>query len=630
MDAPGTMPESINCHQCDALIDLAGQQAFTHVECPWCGALSVVPLKFGNFLLLNALGIGGMGTVYRAIDLSQDRYLAVKILRKNLAGDPRFIENFAREARTAASLNHPNLRQVYSFGEQDGQYYLTMELLEHGSLDDRITRLGKLPEKDVLEIGAQIADGLRTAHQSGLLHRDIKPGNILFNDEGIPKLADFGLAGTQHEVSVETGLIWGTPYYVAPEKLRGQPEDFRSDLYSLGASLFHALAGRPPFDAKTTSEVVAKHTTTPALSLKSLAPDVQEFTAQVIGRMLAKNPAERFETYDALIHDLHEAVRLLREARAALAIVTEAVERVSIASQAGTVAALLVCVGVFWYVVIHRTQLGSKFAPSERPASTGATPKVMTTALESKPAEEVDFNSDEAWVKSWRVATLELTQSKFNEALSGYDRALSHVGRSRQRPRQWIYFYEAISLMVTDRFGEARKLLAEKAKDPGASPRVPQAITVGNFVNPLVAVLLDELPLQDFSEAVPKLPPWAAGLAQLSMAFKHLETGAADKARDAFRAYHNMPVDETERWAFNLQPLADKLARDCDRAATVLAEIEKLESQQKFDAALTSLDSLAKNTRLPVLKAALAIREARLQRDAKEFRQRSEQSKQKE
>jgi len=316
MDAPGTVPETINCHECNAPIDLAGHQAFTHVECGRCGVLSVVPLKFGNFLLLNALGIGGMGTVYKAIDLSLNRYLAVKILQKKLAGEPHFIENFAREARAAAAVSHPNVAQVYSFGDQDGQYYLAMELLERGSLDDRMMRLGKLPEKDLLEIGAQIAGGLRAAHQRGFLHRDIKPGNILFNDEGVPKLVDFGLARGQPEAAAEAGqaggMVWGTPYYIAPEKLRGQSEDFRSDMYSLGATLFHALAGRPPFDAEPVSGLAPKPTPQPVDALKTHAPDIQEITARAIGRMLAKDPSERYETYDALIHDLHEAERHLR------------------------------------------------------------------------------------------------------------------------------------------------------------------------------------------------------------------------------------------------------------------------------------------------------------------------------
>jgi serine/threonine protein kinase len=315
MDAPGKVPETINCHQCNAPIDLTGHQAFTHIECSRCGALSVVPLKFGNFLLLNAMGIGGMGTVYKAIDLSLKRFLAVKILRKQFAVDPHFVESFAQEARAAAAVNHPNVAQVYAFGEHDGQYYLAMELLERGSLDDRMARLGKLPEKEVLDIGIQIASGLRAAYRCGLLHRDIKPGNILFNNEGDPKLADFGLARGQPEAAAEadhpSGMVWGTPYYIAPEKLRGRTEDFRSDMYSLGAALFHALAGRTPFEQES-SPIPPSKQENPLKTLKAVAPDVQDFTAQVIGRMLAKDPADRYESYEALIYDLAEAERRLR------------------------------------------------------------------------------------------------------------------------------------------------------------------------------------------------------------------------------------------------------------------------------------------------------------------------------
>src|SRR5580704_11354720 len=256
MDAPGKVPDSINCHACGVILDLTGQTGFTHVECKHCGALSVVPLQFGDFLLLNPIGIGGMGTVYKAIDLPLNRYLALKILHKKLSTNPVFINSFAHEARAAASVNHPNVAQVYAFGEIDKQHYLSMELCDCGSLDDRITKLGKLPEADVLSTGQQIASALLAAWRRGLLHRDVKPGNILFNEDGIPKIVDFGLArGHDEDAKATKGQapeqMWGTPYYVAPEKLRGQSEDLRSDIYSLGATLFHALAGRPPFEADT-------------------------------------------------------------------------------------------------------------------------------------------------------------------------------------------------------------------------------------------------------------------------------------------------------------------------------------------------------------------------------------------
>jgi serine/threonine protein kinase len=275
-----------------------------------------VPLQFGDFLLLSPIGSGAMGTVYKAIDLPLNRYLALKILPSKLSVHPEYVNGFSREAR-AAAVNHPNVVQVYSFGERDGQYYLAMELLESGSLDDRITKVGKLPEAEVLSIGVQIASALRAAWRRGLLHRDVKPGNILFNEDNVPKIVDFGLARS-HESDVESGgadlpgQVWGTPYYIAPEKLRSEPEDLRSDIYSLGATLFHAAAGQPPFDAATTSEVVTKHATQPAYSLKAYAPTIHDRTTRVIGRMLAKDPAERHESYDDLIQELTMAQEIVK------------------------------------------------------------------------------------------------------------------------------------------------------------------------------------------------------------------------------------------------------------------------------------------------------------------------------
>jgi len=309
MDAPGKVPDSINCHACGAILDLTGQTGFTHVECKHCGAASVVPLQFGDFLLLNTIGIGGTGTVYKAIDLPLNRYLALKILRQKLSGDPAFIASFSQEARAAASVNHPNVAQIYSFGELDGWRYLAMELCDRGSLDDRITKLGKLPEPEVLSVGQQIASALRAAWQRGLLHHDVKPGNILFNEDDIPKIVDFGLADVEGNAA-ESGQgavperVWGTPYYVSPEKLRGKPEDVRGDIYSLGATLFHALTGSPPSDAATTTQ-------SPVL-LERHVSGIHEPTTRVIARMLAKDPAKRYGSYDEVIQDLTEASESLK------------------------------------------------------------------------------------------------------------------------------------------------------------------------------------------------------------------------------------------------------------------------------------------------------------------------------
>jgi len=359
MDAPGKVPDSINCHACGVILDLTGQTGFTHVECKHCGALSVVPLQFGDFLLLNTIGIGGMGTVYKAIDLPLNRYLALKILHKKLSTNPAFINSFAHEARAAASVNHPNVAQVYAFGEIDKQHYLSMELCDCGSLDDRITKLGKLPEADVLSTGQQIASALLAAWRRGLLHRDVKPGNILFNEDGVPKIVDFGLARGHGEDTKATKeqapeQMWGTPYYVAPEKLRGQSEDLRSDIYSLGATLFHALAGRPPFEADTADEMAAKHKMQPALSLPAYAPNLHERTTRAVASMLAQDPAERYKSYEEVIQDLTEAQEELKADGATKTIVAPTAKPPSILSLLGILAILMICVAAVWFIWKNR------------------------------------------------------------------------------------------------------------------------------------------------------------------------------------------------------------------------------------------------------------------------------------
>jgi hypothetical protein len=636
METPGTVPDSINCHACGAVIDLTGQTGFTHIECPHCEALSVVPLQFGNFLLLNPLGIGGVGTVYKAIDLSLNRYLALKILRKKLATNPEFIETFSREARAAAAVNHSNVAQVYSFGEYEGQYYLAMELLERGSLDDRILKQGKLPEVEVLQIGALIAAGLRAAYQRGLLHRDVKPGNILFNEDGVPKIVDFGLARVQtpsstQKIAAEQAQaepIWGTPYYVAPEKLRGQPEDIRSDIYSLGATLFHALAGRPPFEARTADEVVTKHATQPAFSLKTYAPTTHDYTAHVIARMLAKNPAERYETYDELIHDTQEAQAVLKAAGEARAIVAPSGERFSVSSILGTIAAMIVCGFVVWFVwtnrvAIFRMESAPPPAPSTPQAAQPGSPTASAEPDAVAGADEVDFTEDAPWVKAWNVAALQLAQGRYQDALIGYDNALQLVGRTRPKHRQWIFYFQGLTLQAADRPSESMAVFI-KAVDPRFGAKVPETITMDNLAPVLAQMMLGALPVTDVEAAIPRMPPWAAAVASLSVGFKQVEAGRFSNAAESFRRYHKLPVDDRQRWAFNLQSLADKLARQCDSAARIMDEVDKLERDEKFGTALETLRAATTNTALTTLKTAFVARESSLERSSERQREQAD------
>jgi serine/threonine protein kinase len=265
---------------------------------------------FGNYQLERELGQGGMGAVYLAKDSGLNRHVALKILRSDLGEDPSFSTKFLEEVEVTASLAHPNIIRVFTLGEQDGRLYLVMEHLDQPSLEDSMQTRGKIPEKEVLEIGVGIASALQFAHEeTGLIHRDIKPGNILFGRGNIPKLADFGLAAGARSALGQQDEIWGTPYYVSPERLLREPEDIRSDIYSLGATLYHALAGRPPFEAETAEEVAKRHISDRPPPLRSFCPDAQEQTVITLDRCLAKKTDNRWATYTELINQLADALR---------------------------------------------------------------------------------------------------------------------------------------------------------------------------------------------------------------------------------------------------------------------------------------------------------------------------------
>lgn len=265
---------------------------------------------FGNYELERELGQGGMGTVYLAQDTGLNRKVALKILKGDLCEDPAFSQKFIDEVEVTASLAHPNIIQVYTLGEQDGRLYLVMEHLDQPSLEQRMDISGKLPEADVLEIGIGIASALQFAYEeTGMIHRDIKPGNILFGRGNIPKLADFGLAAGARTALGQQDEIWGTPYYVSPERLNRQGEDIRSDIYSLGATLYHAISGRAPFEAKTAEEVARRHLYDRPPPLRSLCPGANEQTVITLDRCLAKTSSNRWPDYTELISQLQDARR---------------------------------------------------------------------------------------------------------------------------------------------------------------------------------------------------------------------------------------------------------------------------------------------------------------------------------
>ncbi len=307
MSNEGQKPEAqkplrmVTCGGCGAKVFIPGDLApLATTPCPKCKQKVMMPMLLRQFELRSPIASGGMGTVYRAFDTTLEREVAVKMMKQELLNDAKAMDSFYREARACASLNHTNIIHIYTFNELDGQRYLVMELADRGSLDTRITRQGRLPELDILDVGIKVASALDTALKHNLLHLDIKPGNILFNADGEPKLIDFGLARkVEADVSQEQSA-WGTPYYVAPEKIKREPETFLSDMYSLGATLYHAITGHVPFEAPTVDEVVAAHVHTRLTPPNEVVREITQPTSEALQRTLAKNPAERFASYDEL------------------------------------------------------------------------------------------------------------------------------------------------------------------------------------------------------------------------------------------------------------------------------------------------------------------------------------------
>ena len=254
----------------------------------------------GNFLLERELGKGGMGGVYMGRDKMLDRPVAVKVMLKEYGIDAEFVERFKKEAQAAARLIHPNIAQIYSYGIADGMPYIAMELVAGGSLDVIMRNSGGTSDiARIMKICEQVAQALRCAADQGLVHGDVKPENVLLDANGNAKLVDFGLAAMQNN----TDEIWGTPYYIAPEKVRKEVVDYRADMYSLGGTVYHALCGIPPFDGEDASAVVRKRFDYLPRRPSEIRPELTPQIDALVMKMLAFDPADRYPTFEALLAD---------------------------------------------------------------------------------------------------------------------------------------------------------------------------------------------------------------------------------------------------------------------------------------------------------------------------------------
>jgi serine/threonine-protein kinase len=257
----------------------------------------------GRYRIVRKLGSGGMANVYLAEDEELGRRVAIKILNDRYANDDAFIERFRREAKSAASLSHPNIVSIYDRGEAEGTYYIAMEVIEGRSLKELILTRGPLPIAEAVHYARQILQALRFAHRHGIIHRDIKPHNNLIGEQGL-KVTDFGIARYGPSQMTEAGSIMGTAQYLSPEQARGAPVTASSDLYSVGIVLYEMLTGRVPFTGDSAIEIAMKHLNDWPKPPSKLRPEIPEEIDHIVLRALAKAPEDRYQSAEEFIEDL--------------------------------------------------------------------------------------------------------------------------------------------------------------------------------------------------------------------------------------------------------------------------------------------------------------------------------------
>ncbi len=570
------------------MIDVSEQETFSLVNCSSCGARMRVRTDFSNFQIQGVLGEGGQGIVYRAVDKKLGRQVAVKVMKREYSADPEFVKRFASEARITASLNNAHIVKVYSSGEHGGLLYLAMEIVEHGSLEALMAKLKMMPEEQALAIGIQIATGLQAGLERGLIHRDIKPGNVLFADGEVAKIVDFGLAILVEKQHEEQGEVWATPYYVAPEKLAGEAEDFRSDMYSLAASLFHAIAGRPPFISESSSMTELLRIKSQPVRLLNYAPHVSTPTAYAIDRALSFKPSDRFGSYAHFIQALEHALAERRKnpVKRRRPKVLRLGERVKEGSWV-TFAIIAIVLGVGLYFWIQRAQPDRAEVKKGGASGEAAAPDLSA---------EMRFD----------IARRQLVEGRFADAAKTFA-ALYEEGRLPEPKNSWAAVHGGLAEILAGRPGPGRvafKMVAERA-----SP------TVIGLDTKLVA-FLRQLPLiaSAKSKEDPKWDEFSdtnyEPIAFLIGGLKRWNEGDTDEGIALMRRFQKAAPAGDDAWVADLRPLVTRYFEEHGTFRDLAADLAGADTAPKAaEAALKKLPDVLRTIRSKPLAEKLAALE---------------------
>ncbi len=600
-DPPQSSPLSQSCPDCGAILDISTEEPLSQVLCPVCGTSMRTRTQFNNFMLETQLGVGGMGVVYKALDVNLNRLVALKVVLKEYSSDPEYHAKFEHEARITALVNHPHVVKVYSFGSDHGLFYIAMELVDRGSLDELINQEGRLSEARVLETGIQVAEGLNAALKRGLIHRDVKPGNILYADDHTAKIVDFGLA-----LPMEHGAgggkhgeeVWGTPYYIAPEKLSYQPEDFRSDIYSLGASLYHAIAGKPCFEGETTSLTTLRQLKSKPVKLEAVRPDVSSATAYVINRSLCVDPKDRHQSYDELIEHLNYARTKLLEkgtksppSKADDALEAPALQKKKAQIKFAAVAAgvlIALVVMIFPGILFHHKQ--------------------AVAVEENKKFKAKVLSGQDGYPQARNL----LIHGDFTNARDIFHELSAQQNLPHPLDR-WVMLHEGLSELLGGHLNDAQPIFGKLA-EKGVYSDAPEDRAVANFFVDTARTMALGKPVpgavaKDFNTSD------CNALGLFIFALNDWEMSQFDDADPLFQAFLAADSKQPYDWVAEYKPLAYKYASDFSAYKKLMATIAAADGLQKQKQALEDLQALKSGLQIPGrLPEKLALIEADLQK----------------
>lgn len=632
MEIQADRVKRLACGKCGKVLDVSELAPFSAIHCPHCKTPQRVPAALGAFMLTEQMGAGGMGAVYRAVDQALGRYVAIKVMKKQLGDDHLLVESFLREARAAAALNHPNIVQIYSCGQEKGQPYIVMELVGGGRLDQQMEGGKKVDEVRLLEIALDVAEGLKAANTANLVHGDIKPANILFDQRGTAKVVDFGLAQFVNRQQ-EQGGVWGTPYYISPERARGGKADHRSDIYSLGATMFHALAGQPPFEGKTATDVVVARLKGPPPKIRELEPSLQPETSALIERMMAADPVLRYPTSASLLADMREALQAAREARSAGG---RAKKKKPTANRAGLWVAVAITgmvLGTLGALLIAHTRSNKEPSPSAGPAQPppgeAETNQVVQAEVTPPPPTngltfslEIERDLAQAFLSLSNQAPMEVYRSLVQVAQKG--------PRTEMAFLMWMGLLQAVPQWLSGETSAADELVRKFAdrkqpEEPGNPEQMPW--TLAN----LALGRLDEFQFADTC-ASNQWAAWFVDWGACLRGFSLLKDGQLTEAAPLLARYAGAtPTDPA--WVYALQPEArlwtermESWHKEQQRLLELAQAGDLKKTRQELDTAAAGAPALARSVWEPV-RESIRKTEARLAAEQERKKKEEEEAK---